>query len=150
MRPGNKLKTVTGLFVLLAALAANARAGSDFHTINTPQLHQMVVDNAYRLEGGREKQFAVIDARSKEEYDHAHIFSAISIPENDFDKSMHLLPKDKEALLVVYCYDEKFEISRKWAGRAAAAGYGNVVIYSEGFRIWKEHKLPVAPINAGI
>jgi rhodanese-related sulfurtransferase len=65
----------------------------------------MIVDNAYEIERGREKRFTVIDTRTKKEYDAAHIFSAISIPEKDFEKSMTLLPQDKSVILVVYCND---------------------------------------------
>jgi hypothetical protein len=34
----------------------------------------MIVKNAYRLEGGRARQVTVTDARTKKEYDEAHIF----------------------------------------------------------------------------
>jgi len=135
------------LAVMTSASVSNSRAGSDLRTIGTAQLHSMVVDNAYRLESGREKQFMVIDARTKEEYAEAHIFSAISIPENSFDKSADFLPRDKGMLLVVYCNDAKFETSRKWAGKAVSAGYTNVAIYSEGFAVWKENKMPIAPLR---
>ena len=135
------------LAVITFVSASNSLAGSDFKTIDTAQLHSMIVDNAYRLEGGREKQFTVIDARTKEEYDEAHIFSAISIPENRFEKITNLLPKDKGMLLVVYCNDAKFETSRKWAGKAASNGYSNISIYSEGFLVWKEKRMPIAPLR---
>jgi len=138
------------LAVMTSASSSNFLAGSDFKTIDTAQLHSMIVDNAYRQEGGREKQFTVINTRTKEQYGEAHIFSAISLPENDFEKSMNLLPKEKGMLLVVYCNDAKFETSRKWAGKAASAGYTNPSIYSEGFLVWKEKKMPVAPLRNGI
>ena len=103
----NKVLIITLIVLAVMTFASVSKSldGSDFKTIDTAQLHSMIVDNAYRLEGGREKQFTVIDARTKEEYDEAHIFSAISIPENSFEKSVNLLPKDKGMLLVVYCND---------------------------------------------
>jgi rhodanese-related sulfurtransferase len=107
----------------------------------------MIVDNAYRMEGGREKHFTIIDTRTKEEYDEAHIFSAISIPEEDFDKSIYLLPKDKGVLLVVYCNDREIEKITKWADKAADAGYVNIAIYSEGFQVWRAMKMPIAPLT---
>ncbi len=146
MRPGKKLKMPIGLFIVAAALVSNFSVASDFKTIDTAQLHSMVVDNAYRLEAGRERQFTVIDARMEEEYDEAHVFSAISIPEKGFEKSVGLLPKDKGALLVVYCNDAKLETSKKWAGKAAAAGYTHIVIYSERFSAWVKHNMPIAPL----
>lgn len=144
------LMTLLALIVFIFMLPSISMAVTDFKMIDTAQLHSMVVDNAYRLEGGREKQFTVIDARSKEEYDEAHIFSAISIPERDFEKSMDLLPKDKGVLLVVYCNDIKFGTGMKWAGKAAAAGYTKIAIYSEGFTVWKEKQMPIAPVTNGI
>ncbi len=135
------------LLVFTFALVTTSANGSDFTMIDTAQLHSIVVSNAYMLEAGRQKQVAVtiIDARSREEYEQAHIFSAISIPEEDFEKSIDLLPRDKNALLVVYG-NANFETSRKWANKAAAAGYANIVIYSEGFLVWKEKHMPVAPL----
>ncbi len=84
---------------------------------------------------------------SKEEYDEGHIFSAVSIPETNFEKSLALLGKNKAALLVVYGSDGKPETSRRWADKARTAGYLNIAIYSEGFKAWKEKKMPVAPLR---
>ena len=133
--------------VLLFLIVTSSFAGSDFKTIDTVQLHSMVVDNAYRLEGGRELRFAVIDARTKKEYDEDHIISAINIPENCFEKSMDLLPKNKGMPLVVYGNSEKSENARTWAGKAASAGYTNLFIYSDGFPAWKEKDMPIAPLR---
>jgi rhodanese-related sulfurtransferase len=148
MRLDKRLKTLRALLVFTVALVSNSWAESDIRTIDTAQLHSMVVDNAYRIEGGREKHFTIIDARTKEEYDEAHILSAINIPEKDIEKSIFLLPTEKDVLLVVYCSDKKFETSRKWAGKAAGAGYTNVTIYSEGFSVWKKNKMPIAPFKS--
>jgi len=145
----NKMEQILSLIILAAITilsAPNASAESDLKTIDTAQLHSMIVDNAYRLEGGREINFTVIDARTKKEYDESHIFSAISIPENGFEQSMNLLPKDKGMLIVVYGNDTNTNMSKKWAGKARSAGYANISIYSEGFLVWKKNKMPIAPI----
>jgi rhodanese-related sulfurtransferase len=139
---------VVTAFIVMPIL--NSRAEADFRTIDTARLHRMVVDNAYRLEAGRERDFTVIDARLKEKYDAAHVASAISIPEKDLEKSFALLGDDKGRLLVVYGNGGKMERSRRWADRAAAAGYSNIVIYSEGFTAWKEKKMPVARLRNGM
>jgi rhodanese-related sulfurtransferase len=136
-------------FILVAlsfVFAAGAFAG-DFKTIDTAQLHAMVVDNAYELEGGRRKPYTIIDARTKEQYDSAHIASVISIPENDFEKSADILPPDKDVLLIVYGNDAKSRTAGRWAEKAAAAGYTNIVIYTDGFQGWKENELPIAPLE---
>lgn len=143
-------KVSAKLFILTVCVfvfVANSLAGLNLKTIDTDKLHSMVVNNAYELEAGREKQFIIIDARTKKEYDEAHIFSSISIPEIDFEKSMNLISHNKEILLIVYCNDAKSETSQKWAEKAAAAGYLNIVIYHEGFQIWKEKKMPIAPLS---
>lgn len=133
--------------VLFFLIVPSSFAGPDFKTIDTVQLHSMVVDNAYRMEGGRELRFTVIDARTKKEYDEDHIISAISIPENGFEKSMDLLPKDKGMPLVVYGNGATSETGRKWAGKAASQGYTNLFIYLEGFPVWKEKHMPIASLR---
>ncbi len=127
------------------AVAASSFSLSGIKTIETAELHSMIVDNAFMLEKGREQRFIVIDARAKKEFDKAHIFSAVSIPAEDLEKSMKLLPKDKGRLLIVYSNNPKCDKSRKWAERAAAAGYRNVAVYLEGFTAWKGKKMPVVP-----
>jgi rhodanese-related sulfurtransferase len=140
-------RTLFVLFLFTLMFDSRSFAGSDYKMIDTAQLHSMIVDNAYRLEGGREQQFAVIDARTKKEYDEAHIFTAISIPEKDFEEVMALLPKDKNVQLAVYCNDNKVRTSAKWASKAAAHGYRNIVIYSDGFSAWKAKHMPTAPLD---
>jgi rhodanese-related sulfurtransferase len=142
-------KTVETFFTLLTLLlivASIAFPASGFRMIDTEQLHSMMMDNAYRLEGGRACPYTIIDTRTKEDYDRAHIFSAISIPAYDFDNSKNLLPKDKGALLILYGNDRDVTACRQWTGKAGAAGYTNIAIYSEGFMTWKEKGMPVAPL----
>jgi rhodanese-related sulfurtransferase len=145
MKMVSKILFVFSLFVFL--FVSKSFAANDYKMIDTSQLRSMIVDNAYRLEGGRKQQFTVIDARTKEEYNESHICSAISIPEKDFEEFMPLLPKDKSLQLVVYCNDTKFGTSTKWANKAAAHGYINVVIYSDGFSAWKAQHMPTAPLD---
>ncbi|MDA8087110.1 MAG: rhodanese-like domain-containing protein [Nitrospiraceae bacterium] len=145
----NTKKLMAALFAFPAFIlivVPESFAGSDFRAIDTARLHSLVVDNAHRMEARQATRFTVIDARPEKEYDKAHILSAISIPEADFGKSKALLPKDRNAFLAVYCSSVKTEC-RAWAEKAAAAGYANVFIYSEGFTVWKDKKMPVAPIG---
>jgi rhodanese-related sulfurtransferase len=140
-------KTLLTLFLFAFMFVLKSFAAPDFKMIDTAQLHSMIVDNAYELEAGRKRQFTVIDARTREEYDEAHIFSAISVPEKDFEEFMVLLPKDKGVQLVVYRDDVKFETITKWASKAATHGYTNIVIYSERFSTWKAQHMPIAPFD---
>ncbi len=142
-----KLKTLPALLLFAFMISLNSVAAPAFKTIDTAQLHSMIVDNAYRLEGGQEKEFTVVDARTIEEYDKAHIFSAISVPVKNFERLTALLPEDRSVQLVVYCDDTAPEASAEWAGMASARGYTNIVIYSEGFSAWKEQHMPTAPLD---
>src|SRR5574340_943701 len=114
-------KLLLGMFCFIAALASNSGAGADYAMIGTAELHSMVVDNAYSFEAGREKQFVIIDARTKTEYDQAHIFSAINVSEKEFERSINLLPREKGVLLVVYGTEPETGI--KWAHKAKKGGY---------------------------
>ncbi len=135
--------------LLARSLVPTSASASESRTIGTAELHSMMMDNAYRLEGGRKTPFTIIDARSKDAYAEAHVFSAVSVPEVDFQRCVDLLPKDRSALLVVYGDDAKIEATGRWVKKAAAAGYTNVVVYSEGFPVWKERHMPVAPLRSG-
>ncbi len=88
----------------------------------------------------------LIDARSAEEYQEAHIKGAVSLPVNDWAKDAGRLPADKEARLIFYCNGGKCGKAKKAAAKAQAAGYDNVFVYTEGMPVWKEKGLP---INAG-
>lgn len=141
---------VKALFVFIvcasAFVAAAPSIASDFRIIGTEELHSMVVDNTYRLEAGRQREFKIIDARTKDEYNRAHIASAISIPEKDFEKSAGLLPRDRGSHLVVYCDGAGSATCEKWAHKARSAGYTTILVYTRGFTAWKEMSMPIAPL----
>jgi rhodanese-related sulfurtransferase len=111
-------------------------AGPEFKVLTADQLKCMLDEK---------KDIVLIDARTKEEYQEAHIESAISIPEKNFDESASILPADKNALLVFYCNGVKCGKSKKAAVKADAKGYKNVLIYSEGFPVWEEKGYKIVP-----
>ena len=135
--------------LLFTASAATSPAATDQGSIDTARLHAMIVDNAYRLEGGRAMPFIVFDARPRRDYDAAHIFSAVSSPADDFERNAALLPRDTGTQLVVYDNDGNDEASLAWARKAAARGYRNVIIYADGFPAWQAQGMPVAPLSTG-
>lgn len=50
------------------------------------------------------KDVFIIDSRpTKLKYDKGYIPNAINIPYSQFDKFSHLLPENKDALLIFYC-----------------------------------------------
>lgn len=147
MKPGMRSKTLITIIVFVCALVANSYSASDgFKTIDTTQLHAMIVDNAYSLEGGRGLKFIIVDVRTKEEFDKAHIASAINVPERELEKFSALLPGDRGTLIVLYGNDRALETSRKWASKAEAAGYTDIVIYSDTLEMWQKNHMPTAPL----
>ncbi len=146
MHQGNKTIQLVSVLVLAALLVPPAATGAGMKSIDTTGLRKMIVDNAYRLEGGRAQTFTIVDARTREEYDTAHIFSAISVPSRDVEELRGRLPKNTNAALVVYDDGANREIEA-WVERASALGYTNIAVYQEGFSIWKQSGMPVAPLD---
>lgn len=66
----------------------------------------------------------VVDVRTPEEYDEAHIAKAISIPNETISDEMPELLPDQKAMLIVYC--RTGVRSRQAADRLVALGYKNV------------------------
>jgi len=132
--------TKTGLLLIICLAAAGQPtaqgADGEFKIITTEQLKAMIDDK---------KDFTLIDARTKEEYQAAHIPGAISIPEKLFENSVSLLPTNRDALLAFYCNGIKCGKSTKTAKKAAALGYKNILIYGEGFPVWEEKGMKIVP-----
>ncbi|MGD9971776.1 MAG: rhodanese-like domain-containing protein [Desulfatirhabdiaceae bacterium] len=79
----------------------------------------------------------LIDSRPKQaKYDKGHIPTAINIPDTHFEKMTHLLPADKNTLLIFYCEGPECKLSHKSAQKAEAMGYKNVKVYMDGFPGW--------------
>jgi len=119
---------------LLVSAALPALADDDFKVVSTEILKDMLDEK---------KPLTLVDARTKDEFQQAHIVGAINIAEKDFDKSVSLLPNEKGALVVLYCNGIKCGKSKKVAAKAKEAGYTNLLIYSEGFPVWEEKGNPI-------
>jgi rhodanese-related sulfurtransferase len=135
-------RRAVALVFLPLLLASSLGAQSQFKTIDATRLHAMVVDNAYKLEGGRPTQYTVIDTRAPDKYDEGHIFSAVNIQVCDLPLGTSALPQDPGAPIVVYG-DGEIGDSRIFVTLLAQAGYTNVLLYPEPFSVWKENHLPV-------
>jgi len=122
--------------LIMAAGRISQAAEPEFTVISTSQL-KVILDE--------KKAMVLIDARTKEEYQEAHIAGAISIPEKNFDESVSLLPSEKGSLVVFYCNGVKCGKSKKAAKKAAALGYKNILIYGEGFPVWEEKGFKIVP-----
>ncbi|HMK61099.1 MAG TPA: rhodanese-like domain-containing protein [Dissulfurispiraceae bacterium] len=122
------------MFVLFLVPVTQASAEMQYGNIDTARLKAMM-DN--------KDTFVLIDARTKEEYDEAHIPGAINMPEKKFDALLSTLPADKSYLLVIYCNGVRCGKSRKVAGKATDAGYSKIILYAEGFPVWEEKGMKI-------
>jgi rhodanese-related sulfurtransferase len=112
-----------------------------------------LAETAYKIITTRELQavvegkspFTLVDARTKEEYEDAHIVKAINISEKGFAAESAQLPADKGALVIFYCNGVKCGKSKKVAKLAEALGYTNIALYSDGFPVWEEKNLTIVP-----
>jgi len=129
MVPGSA--AVAAILLAMAASFATVARGAEKEcpVVTTEQLKALMDEK---------KEFVLVDTRTSEEFQEAHIRSAISIPEKTFESQLSLLPADKNVLIVLYCNGVKCGKSRKAAKKADAAGYRNLIIYAEGFPVWEE------------
>lgn len=80
----------------------------------------------------------LIDSRpARMRYDIAHIPGAVNIPDTQFDKLTHLLPKDKSREIIFYCQGLTCDLSDKSAFKAEKLGYTNVRTYKGGTPDWE-------------
>ncbi len=129
------LIVVVAVMAIALSMSAGALSGdAEYRVIATEQLKTLLDEK---------KELALIDTRTREEYQEAHIPGAVSVPEKSFEEFTSLLPSDKNALLVLYCNGVRCGKSRKAAKKAEAMGYKNIVIYAEGFPVWEEKGLKI-------
>ncbi|MCE5311759.1 MAG: rhodanese-like domain-containing protein [Nitrospiraceae bacterium] len=127
-------RSITGFFLMILLILAAQAASADYKVIDTTQLKAMFDDK---------KNFTLIDARTKEEYNEAHIVKAINVTEKGFETQASQLPVDKSALLIIYCNGVKCGKSKKVAKKSTTLGYTNILLYAEGFPVWEEKTLPI-------
>jgi len=86
--------------------------------------------------------FAIIDVRTKEEYDAGYIKSALNIDYNssDFEKMLSILNKQKTYL--IYCHSGVR--SKKAANLMKKKGFGEIYHMYEGIEGWKERQLKLS------
>ncbi len=86
----------------------------------------------------------VIDVRPPEEYQSAHIPTALSIPLSELKNRLNDLPRDKE--IVAYCRGPYCVLSAEAVRILNKAGF-KVVRLKEGLPEWKESGLPLEKSN---
>ena len=82
-----------------------------------------------------EGKVKLLDVRKKEDYDIAHIPSAISIPKDELADNVDKL--SKEEVTVVYSYNQQCHLSAKACLILADYGYPTMLLEG-GFKTWTE------------
>jgi len=129
-------KSICSLIILMlfGLFAVPVMAETDYPVMTTGEVKAMVDQKA---------SFTLIDARTSQEYQEAHIVGAINIPEKNAEECLGLLPAEKDTLLVIYCNGVKCGKSKRLARKLEPLGYRNIKIYSEGIPVWEERNLPI-------
>lgn len=135
----NRLARKTGIIAFAAIAAvlialASSHAAADFAVITTDELKKYV---------DQKENMVLVDARTPQEYQTAHITGAINIPEKGFDEAAKQLPTDRKTLLVFYCNGVKCGKSKRVAQKVEPLGYTTILIYKEGIPVWEERNLPI-------
>jgi len=139
-RRGENLRRGLIVLAVTTALLRNAQAGDTPLTfIATPELATKTSSS----DPGHWK-FTVIDARTRVEYEEAHIPGAISIPAAKIDAVLPRRIKDRDRELIFYCNGPKCTKSQKAARAAIALGYRKVLEYNEGMPGWGKARMPIA------
>jgi rhodanese-related sulfurtransferase len=139
----NRLSAL-GLVIALTALVAFGCAGNQqtktAAATDTSWQYPQIVDAAFVGQHAKvpmQEDVMIIDSRPyKPKYVKGHIPMAVSLPDSQFNKLAHLLPENKDALLIFYCGGLKCKLSHKSAFKAEALGYTNVKVFAEGFPGW--------------
>jgi len=112
-------------FILLAACA------TDGQNATGPRI--TIEELAERIQDGAAP--AILDVRSKGEFDDGHIPGAIHIPYGDLSKRLSELPVKQDGELVVYC---KSGLRAGWAEKTLSeAGYINVRDLKGQWKAWQ-------------
>lgn len=88
------------------------------------------------------REFTLIDARTRVEYEEGHIAGAGNVPANMVAFTLGAVA-NKQRLLIFYCNGPKCTKSQKAARAAMAMGYAKVIEYNEGLPAWIAAKQPV-------
>lgn len=91
------------------------KMGNSYEQI-TPAVAKEIMDN--------ENGYVILDVRTQEEFDEAHIDGAILIPDYEITAKAESMLKDKNQLILVYCRSGRR--SKNAASELVRLGYTNV------------------------
>jgi rhodanese-related sulfurtransferase len=98
--------------------------------------------------GLKAKRVTLLHVGAKGEYDTGHIPGALAVPETELFDRTRSLPKRRR--IVLYCYCDKQEASRRAAVVLQSLGFRRVSVLEGGYRAWLAAGLPVEPPRKGL
>jgi rhodanese-related sulfurtransferase len=129
------MKRILMMVVLMVlttmVLAIGAEKKQEPFTVVTSEEVKAMIDR-------QEPGLVIIDVRTPEEFQEVHINGAVNLPFPDLDKKPSVLTFSKDSKLLFYCNGFKCGMSPKAAQLAAALGYLNLYVLSEGMPVWEE------------
>jgi rhodanese-related sulfurtransferase len=129
------------LVTLVVACCLAPSAFADEAKVPTISTEDLVA----RLSAGpASKHFAVIDVRSRVEFEEGHVPGALHIPITQAERLLPRTVKDKSTDLIFYCNGPKCAKSAEAARASRALGYGKVFDYNEGMPGWARAKQQVS------
>lgn len=117
-----------------AATQPTTAANSSAH-MKTP-LAQVTVEELTERLASKPTETFVFDANSSEHFAEGHIPTAKHVAHDGVTAAV--LPANKDAFLVFYCWNEQCSASHNAAESAMALGYTNVKVYSGGIEGWRK------------
>jgi rhodanese-related sulfurtransferase len=87
------------------------------------------------------ESFALVDARSREDYDKSHLPGALSVPVEDVRDYAGRLDKNEE--IITYCGGFQCPASTMAAKEFMSLGFKDVLDYKGGIQEWSEKGYPV-------
>jgi len=118
-----------------AQTLVNAGFETIFNVEGTEEYHyELVKFNTIRVfdirHGVNSGNYFLIDYRTKSSYQQEHFKGAVNIPVGEIEPNLHLLPRDKNRPIVVYC---NTGITSMWGAKELMdMGYTNVSVVLEG------------------
>ena len=122
------------LFLYVFLFVVSSVAMAQYPVIDSEQLKSHLTGK---------KKVVLIDSRTPEEYQQAHIPGAIVIPAEQMKAEAARLPKDKATPLIFYCRGLGCSLSRMAANSAVEMGYTYIMIYQAGMPDWLLKAYPV-------
>ncbi len=102
---------------------------------------QVDFPEVYQIWQSRDAVF--VDARSAESFHQGHIPGAINVSIDRVVQYLHLLPTDKETLLITYCGSITCPNAYQLMNVLMGEGYQNVKFFPRGLRDWQALGYPV-------